>query len=413
MIGYACISLTNKATTNRKMLLKNFSSDKFLEICTENLNALEEILIHNIKNNIKFFRISSDIIPLATHEINDIPWWEIFKDKLEYIGEIIKNNNLRVSMHTTAFTVLNSPNKNVVENSLKDVEYHCKFLDSMKLDDSHKIVIHVGGIYENKELSIENFKNNFFKLSQQVKNRLIIENDEKNFSLDDVLAIATYLDCPVVFDNLHNKCYGDNNYDLNYILDTVSRTWCPKDGKPKVHYSQQDKSKKKGSHSKTINTIEFLEYYNVAKGFDIDIMLEVKDKDISAIKCTNIISEINLGVINPEKIRKEWENYELLVLERGDESYDLCSNIANGPSIIELYKAIDLELEKEINPIYLKNSLNKAYKVAEEFMKESEKKYFKKLMNNEEFTSAKAYLRKVVIRNNITPLIENYYFSQS
>ena len=134
MIGYACISLTNKATTNRKMLLKNFSSDKFLEICTENLNGLEEILIHNIKNNIKFFRISSDIIPLATHDINDIPWWEIFKDKLEHIGEIIKNNNLRVSMHTTAFTVLNSPNKNVVENSLKDVEYHCKFLECHEIE---------------------------------------------------------------------------------------------------------------------------------------------------------------------------------------------------------------------------------------------------------------------------------------
>ena len=45
-------------------------------------------------------------------------------------------------------------------------------------------------------------------------------------------------------------------------------------------------------------------------------------------------------------------------------------------------------------------------------MKESEKKYFKKLIDNRDFTSAKAYLKKVVIRNNISSLIENYYFSQ-
>ena len=178
--------------------------------------------------------------------------------------------------------------------------------------------------------------------------------------------------------------------------------------------AEQDKSKKKGSHSRTINTVEFLEYYNVAKNFDIDIMLEVKDKDISAIKCTNIISEINLGVINAEKIKKEWENYKLLVLERGEESYNLCSNIANGPSIIELYKAIDLELEKEINPIYLKNSLNKAYRICRRIFEGVERKnILSKLMGKEEFISAKTYLGKIVIRNNITPLIESYYFSQS
>lgn len=412
MIGYACISLTNKETTNRRMLLKNFSEEKFLEICNYNLNGLEKILLHNLKNNIKFFRISSDIIPMASHDINTIPWWDIFEDKLKTIGNIIKTNNMRVSMHATQFTVLNSPNKNVVESSIKDLEYHCKFLDALGLDEKTKIIIHVGGIYGNKELSVENFKNTFFNLSQHLKNRLIIENDEKNFSLDNVLAIATYLDCPVVFDSLHNKCYGDNHYDLNYILDTVSRTWSLKDGNPKVHYSQQNKNKKIGSHSNTINTLEFLDYYNVAKNYNIDIMLEVKDKDISAIKCTNISFEINLGFTPRKIIESEWSKYELLIMERGPESYELCSKISQGPSIIELYKAIDLSLDKEIDPIYLKNSLNKAFIISRDFMKDSEEKYFKKLIASKEFESAKSYLGKVVLRNNIIPLIENYYFSQ-
>ncbi|MGL5616176.1 MAG: UV DNA damage repair endonuclease UvsE [Sarcina sp.] len=412
MIGYACIPLTTLATTNKRLILKNFSEDKFLEITSNNINGLKEILIHNLENDIKFFRISSDIIPLASHEQNDIPWWDIFKDRLLEIGDIIKNNNMRVSMHSTQFTVINSPNKSVVESSIKDLEYHCKFLDSLGLDEKHKIIIHVGGIYKDKTLSTENFKNNFLKLNQHLKNRLIIENDEKSFSLDDVLSIANYLDCPVVFDNLHNSCYGDNNYELSYILDRVCRTWSPRDGSPKVHYSQQAKDKRKGSHSRTINTLEFLEYYHVAKNFPIDIMLEVKDKDISAIKCTNIVKELNQPFFPSEIIEKEWKRYELLVLERGIENYNLCATLVKGPSIIELYKAIDLALESPIDEIYLKNSLNKAIKLCENQIKDSEEKYFNKLMENREFLAAKSYLNKIILRNNVNELVESYYFSR-
>lgn len=71
-IGYACIPLGVDWSTNRKMSLKNFSSEKFLEITNLNLEDLRNILEYNIQNNIYLFRISLDIIPFGSHNVNNI-----------------------------------------------------------------------------------------------------------------------------------------------------------------------------------------------------------------------------------------------------------------------------------------------------------------------------------------------------
>mgnify|MGYP001586874762 FL=1 len=95
-IGYACIPMILNYRTNRSFVLKNFSYERFYNCVKENLQDLYKILEQNVKNNIYFFRISSDIIPFASHDVNDIKWWEIFKDELCDIGNFIKENNIRV-----------------------------------------------------------------------------------------------------------------------------------------------------------------------------------------------------------------------------------------------------------------------------------------------------------------------------
>ena len=203
-IGYACTPITTNARTNRRILLKDFSKDKFFSITKQNLDDLQKILEWNIKNNIYLFRIGSDIIPLGSHEINNISWQKGFKDNLETIGTFINNNNIRVSMHPGQYTVINTPKEDVLYKSIKDIEYHCEFLDSLKVDYKNKIILHIGGVYGDKKLAKENFLKGFKKLSDSSKKRLVIENDERNFSLDDVLDISSKLNIPVIFDNLHN-----------------------------------------------------------------------------------------------------------------------------------------------------------------------------------------------------------------
>jgi len=44
-------------------------------------------------------------------------------------------------------------------------------------------------------------------LHQNVKNRLVLENCEKCFSIEDCLRVSDMIDIPVVFDTHHYNCY--------------------------------------------------------------------------------------------------------------------------------------------------------------------------------------------------------------
>ncbi len=67
--------------------------------------------------------------------------------ELNEIGNFILKYNMRVSMHPDQFVILNSSNEKVVENSVRELDYHSKLLQSMNLPNDAKIHIHIGGVY--------------------------------------------------------------------------------------------------------------------------------------------------------------------------------------------------------------------------------------------------------------------------
>jgi UV DNA damage endonuclease len=89
-IGYPCINYSLKCAPNKTLRLKNFNEKRVIEIINNNLNCLLEILNFNKNHEIFFFRISSETIPFASHEIMNINWREYFKDSFLKIGEFIK-----------------------------------------------------------------------------------------------------------------------------------------------------------------------------------------------------------------------------------------------------------------------------------------------------------------------------------
>ncbi|MDD3241564.1 MAG: UV DNA damage repair endonuclease UvsE [Bacilli bacterium] len=283
-IGYACLTVGIK--DNYKTIRKdNITEEKLYNIIEHNLNLLEKQINYNNEHNIRMFRISSDIIPFGSSNLNKLEWDKLFEDKLTEIGEKIKQYNIRVSMHPGQYTVLNSPNKLVLENSIKDLEYHTKFLMSLNTNSSSKIILHIGGVYKDKEESKKRFIESYNRLNQNIKDRLVIENDDKSYNIKDVLEISQKANIPVVYDNLHNKINNSDNNSDYYWIKKVKETWKDKDGVQKIHYSQQAIDKRKGSHSETIDLTIFNEFKANLKNIKVDIMLEVKDKDISAIKC--------------------------------------------------------------------------------------------------------------------------------
>ena len=300
-IGYACTPLMVPYKTTRKLTLSNYSEEKIATLIEENLNDLYSILLYNNYKNIKLFRISSDIIPLGSHKINTYNWWDNNKNLLSQIGNYIKSNGIRVSMHPGQYTILNSPKKDVVEKSILDLKFHCKFLDSLNLPPSHKIILHVGGIYGDKKSAMDRFINEYNKLDSNIKKRLIIENDERFFSVYDLLEIHSQCGVPIIFDNLHYECYGDLSMSIPELIPLIKKTWKKEDGDMKVHYSIQDPFKKRGAHSPTIFIDKFFDYLKNSDFSNIDIIADVaifKKKywgDMSAKGATSSFS-VNLSI---------------------------------------------------------------------------------------------------------------------
>jgi UV DNA damage endonuclease len=232
-----------------------------------------------------FFRISSDIIPFASHPINKFRWQEYFRDKFEGIGEFIVKTGMRISMHPDQFTLINSIKDEIFERSKRELIYHAEVLDLMKLDTSAKIQIHVGGAYGDKKASMERFVARFNMLPDSVIRRLVIENDDRLYDVNDCIEISEDIQIPVLFDVFHNKLNKSTSQTLKESFRYVAKSWIERrDGVPMVDYSSQEPNGLPRQHSETINLDDFSLFLKQTEPFDFDVMLEIKDKEKSAIK---------------------------------------------------------------------------------------------------------------------------------
>ena len=292
-IGYPCINHSIGKKTVSTFRLSSYTEERLMQSIKYNLDTLVEILRYNIENNLMFFRISSDIIPFASHSICKFDWKQYFRSDFIKIGRLIKANNMRISMHPDQFVLLNAKNKDIINNSIKELEYHADILDLMRLDTSAKVQIHVGAVYGDREISKKKFISNYKNmLSEKVKKRLVIENDDHLYNLNDCLEIHSNTDIPILFDIFHHQCFGDN-LPLTHALQRASDTWCShRDGIIMIDYSNQEPNERKGKHSNTLDMRQFKEFILSVASLDLDIMLEVKDKEKSAKNAIRIINEL-------------------------------------------------------------------------------------------------------------------------
>lgn len=306
-LGYVAISnvLGKKITSSSTVTFANYnkitSEEKRLEklktVALSNLNALQELLKYNIKNNIHFYRITSALIPLVTHP--DVGYWghrEILKKDFEYVGKLIRDSNMRVDTHPDEFNVINSNNPKVVENTLINLMRQVEWFEDMNYKEG-KMVIHVGGATGGKEAAIDRFIKNFNEFPKSLRTKLIIENDDKTYTAKETLNLCKILNIPMVLDIHHHNCNNGGDDILN-ILDDILNTWNNEDLPPKIHFSSpRDTSlinKIDKKHSDFINPHDFINFLETLKIFniDIDIMLKCKEKDVALFKLVDDIREI-------------------------------------------------------------------------------------------------------------------------
>jgi UV DNA damage endonuclease len=269
------------------------------------LGYLCEIFEYLREHDIHMYRMSSDLAPYHTHP--DMPQFHNVinesRNELAFIGMMARAQDLRLSFHPSQYIVLNSDNEELTQKSIADLESQAEMLDLMECGPEAVLVIHVGGAYGDRSSGCDRWCTTWERLSERVKRRLVLENDDIRFSAADVLSIHERTGVRCVFDYQHHWCFNPEGLPLLPTLERFLRTW-PSGVRPKIHFSCartemreiKRKSRKTGlmetvlqppvwtGHADYNNPFETIPFLRSIAHLDTDVMLESKAKDLALLR---------------------------------------------------------------------------------------------------------------------------------
>lgn len=301
-LGYVAIALklpkvtsssTVTYTTYSKLLSEEEKLNKLKKVTLSNLDDLYKILQYNIENKIHFYRITSALIPLATHpEVSNWNYRKIFNKDFEKIGKLIQESNMRVDTHPDQFNVINSVKDEVVKNTERNLIHHVRLFEDINYSLG-KMVLHIGSAEGGKEKAMERFITNFKAFPKEITSKLILENDDKTFTAKEVLHICKTVEAPMVLDIHHHACNNEGE-DLVQIIEEFLSTWDKEILPPKIHISTPRDGEKDKKHADYIYAEDFVRFIESCRVFnrDIDIMIEAKQKDLALYKLVEDVKSI-------------------------------------------------------------------------------------------------------------------------
>lgn len=303
-LGLCCINTTLRnqkpsITCNRTCRLEtanNKGLDYIKSLVISNLKDVIKILEWNRDNNIKSYRLSSDMFPhLSNPEFGNLcrtkPRYSIdfAHQYLKDIGTFAYNNNIRLSFHPGQYNQIGAKSKNIFDKTSLDLYCHAMILDIIEQDLDFKknsaiICIHGGGIYGDKPSTISRWCQQFKLLPENVKNRIAIENCEKCYSSEDCLYISNLTGIPHIFDIHHYNCYNilhPNIYQKppEVLIPLILNTWKKANKKPYFHISEQGLSNHIGHHSDYVENIPKYMFFDTFCTLDI----EAKKKELAIL----------------------------------------------------------------------------------------------------------------------------------
>ena len=285
-LGYACQNLT-LGTKSRTVRLANVRTETLIPVITQNLEDVERALRWNLEHGLRFFRISSDLIPFGPMDVFPFDWEEAFAWKLKSIRKLVRKEKLRVTSHPGQYTVLNSPRPEVVDASVDELEHQARVLRAM--DPKGTMTLHVGGAYGDRPAALERFEQNLSRLSDDARQRLAIENDDTTWDLPEVVELAERTGLRVIPDLFHHLVFPDDTLpdeELAELLERAAATWGR--GVMKLHQSSQ----KPGTR---VSHADFLDMDDVDRLLALmdrvgdadapyDVMLEAKRKEKAVLE---------------------------------------------------------------------------------------------------------------------------------
>lgn len=205
------IKFTNTTATAIGKMNRPDAVAKLSDLCMANADALLRALRFCVDHGIGCFRVNSQILPFKTHptsgyEVKELPDGEEIIRRFKACGRFAKKSGIRTCFHPDQFVVLNSQRPEVVDASIRELEYQAEVAEWVGAD---VVNIHGGGAYGDKQKALAEFVRNLDRLSSKTRKRLTVENDDKVFTPADLLPICKLTGVPLVYDVHHHRCHPD------------------------------------------------------------------------------------------------------------------------------------------------------------------------------------------------------------
>jgi UV DNA damage endonuclease len=260
--------------------------------------ALHRILDYLAEVGIRMYRLSSDFVPYATHP--DLPRFHHqiaeHETELRRIGRYARELGIRLSLHPSQYVVLNAEKEDVRAKARWDLDAQARLLDAMEQGPEAVVVLHVGGVYGSKQASLERFVRGFAALPEPARRRLVVENDETSYTVEDCVWIHERTGTPVVFDHQHHRL-NPGALDVATAARRALDTW-PAGVAAKVHFSSprlDAREVKRGKatrleapllrqHADYVDPWTFADFVGSVRDLAFDIMIEAKAKDLAVLK---------------------------------------------------------------------------------------------------------------------------------
>ena len=215
------------------------AEQRLWDLMKRNIEACYKLVarVGTLDEDLRMVRLSSDILPVYTE-----PSWKWFwrqSDVRDYaernfcrVGQLARENRVRLSFHPGQFTVLASSNPGIVDRSIEEFEYHtdmARWMGYGKTFQDFKINVHISG-----REGPDGIRRALTKLSPEARNCITIENDEMTWGIDSSIELVK--DCALVLDIHHHWINSGEYIDPND--DRVKRiidSW--RGVRPVIHYS--------------------------------------------------------------------------------------------------------------------------------------------------------------------------------
>lgn len=300
-LGYVSTAITlfngspSKTMTFRtySQLSKEERIERLMSVTAQNIANTMRILYYNAAHEIELYRMSSSLVPLATHP--EVLWDFVspFQKEWKELGKFIKQKKMRVSFHPNQFTLFTSPRSEVTTNAVGDMAFHYRMFEAMEIEKQSYINIHIGGAYGDKDATIKRFHKQLKQLPSHIKAQMTLENDDKTYNASETLKACELEKIPFVFD-YHHHMANPCEEPLEQLMPRIIATWGHTGLPPKIHISSPKSEKAFRSHADFVDVDFILPLLDLLKKekCDADFMIEAKSKDQAMLKLVSDLAKI-------------------------------------------------------------------------------------------------------------------------